>query len=120
VLSLLTVVSGTGMFLFLDGVLGFGQTLSLYLSVPAALPFAVSGFLKIHGMPLKEYLKQKRSVTQQLIYRLEPEILEEDLHPETEQTGKAVRKKEKRPVLETREEMTARMTRIYEETNAGL
>lgn len=120
VLSVLTVVVGTGMFLLLHSICGIGQTAALYLAVLAALPFAASGFLKVHGMALPEYFRRKREVTGQVIYRFEPVLIEAQEEwgqdfPEKRRTGK-----EKRPVLESREEMTARMRVIYEETNAGL
>ncbi|WP_373216221.1 PrgI family protein [Ruminococcus sp. 5_1_39BFAA] len=120
VLSVLTVVVGTGMFLLLHSICGIGQTAALYLAVLAALPFAASGFLKVHGMALPEYFRRKREVTGQVIYRFEPVLIEAQEEwgqdfPEKRRTGK-----EKHPVLESREEMTARMRVIYEETNAGL
>lgn len=120
VLSVLTVVVGTGMFLLLHSICGIGQTAALYLAVLAALPFAASGFLKVHGMALPEYFRRKREVTGQVIYRFEPVLIEAQEEwgqdfPEKRRTGK-----DKRPVLESREEMTARMRVIYEETNAGL
>lgn len=120
VLSVLTVVVGTGMFLLLHSICGIGQTAALYLAVLAALPLAASGFLKVHGLSLSEYFRRKREVTGQLIYRFEPELIgaqEEWVQdfPEKSRTGK-----EKHPVLESKEEMTARMRVIYEETNAGL
>lgn len=120
VLSVLTVAVGTGVFLLLHSICGMGQTAALYLAILAALPFAASGFLKVHGMSLPEYFRRKREVTGQVIYRFEPELIgvQEEWgqdFPDKSRTGK-----EKRPVLESREEMTARMRVIYEETNAGL
>ena len=120
VLSVLTVSVGTGVFLVLYSICGMGQTAALYLAVLAALPLAASGFLKVHGMSLPEYFRRKREVTGQVIYRFEPELIgaQEEWgqdFPDKSRTGK-----EKRLVLESREEMTARMRVIYEETNAGL
>lgn len=120
VLSILTVIAGTGVFLLLHSVCGISQTLSLYLAFPAALPFAASGFLKIHGMSLQEYFKRKHSVAEQPLYRYEPVflVLRNALEPEVKAGQR--QKKEKRPVLEIQEEMAARMRWNYEETNAGL
>ena len=120
VLSILTIIAGTGAFLLFHSVCGINQTLSLYLAFPTALPFAASGFLKIHGMSLQEYFKRKRSVTEQPLYRYEPVLLEPGNDLETQVMTEKGQKKEKRPVLETQEEMAARMKWNYEETNAGL
>lgn len=120
VLSILTVAAGTGAFLVFHSVCGFSQTVSLYLAFPAALPFAASGFLKIHGMSMQEYFKRKRSVTGQMLYRYEPALLKLRNGSELEKFERKAQKKEKRPVLETQEEMAARMEWDYEETDAGL
>lgn len=120
VLSILTVIAGTGAFLLFHSVCGISQTVSLYLAFPAVLPFAASGFLKIHGMSLQEYFKRKRSVTEQPLYRYEPVLLEAGNNSDMAETAGKGRKKEKRPVLETQEEMAARMKWNDEETNAGL
>lgn len=119
VLSVLTVVVGTGVFLVFHKVCGIGQTTALYLSFPVALPVAVSGFLKIHGMTFSEYLKKKRSVTQQVFYPFVPQTLQEWDKLEASENRK---KQEliRKPILETQEEMTMRIQKYHEETDAGV
>lgn len=120
VLSIVTVTVGTGIFLLLHSICGMGQTAVLYLSILAALPFAASGFLKIHGMSLQEYFRRKREVTGQIMYRFESELFCDWEKQLLEVPEKKKREKKLPPVLETDEEMTVRMRTIYEETNAGL
>lgn len=117
VLSILTVIVGTGIFLLLYLICGIGQTIALYLAVLAALPVAASGFLKVHGLSLPEYFHKKKEVKQRTVFFFQPSLLQET---EREDPRKRNRKKrERQSLLETKEEKTARMKR-NEEKNAGL
>lgn len=122
VLSVLTVIIGTGIFLLLYLICGIGQTIALYLAVLAALPVAASGFLKIHGLSLPEYFHKKKEVNRQTVFFFQPVFLKSAFLQEEEQKKpekRKVRRREKNLILETKEEKTARMRR-YEKTNAGL
>ena len=119
ILSVGTVIVGTGVFLFFHSMCGIGQTTALYLSIISALPVAASGFLKIHGMSLPEYFRKKQEVTGQISYQFEPVLvlaLDEEIQEVPDKSGR----KNKYPVLETEEEMAEKMRSIYEKTNAGL
>lgn len=118
VLSVLTITSGTGIFFVLYSLCHLDQTVSLYLSVPAALPFAVAGFLRIHGMSLWEYVRRKRLVMDRPVYVFQAELLNSDTAEEREVKIKEY--KNKKILLATQEEAAARMRGIYEETNEGL
>lgn len=119
ILSVATVIVGTGIFLFFHSMCGIGQTTALYLAIISALPVAASGFLKIHGMSLPEYFRKKQEVTEQVSYRFEPGMILA-LDEGIQEVPDITRRKRKHPVLETEEEMTEKMRMIYEETNAGL
>ena len=74
-ISAAAVISGACVFLFLYMGLGFPQSLSLYLTLPVVFPIAATGFLKIHGMSLIEYLKQRHQVRQNPVYLYHPVML---------------------------------------------
>lgn len=117
VLSILTVIVGTGIFLLLYLICGIGQTMALYLAVLAALPVAASGFLKVHGLSLPEYFRKKKEVSRQMVFFFQPDLIQK---MEQDNQGKRnVRQKKKNPILETKGEKIARMKR-NEEKNAGL
>lgn len=117
VLSILTVIVGTGIFLLLYLICGIGQTIALYLAVLAALPVAASGFLKVHGLSLPEYFRKKKEVSRQMVFFFQPDLIQK---MEQDNQGKRnVRQKKKNPILEIKGEKIARMKR-NEEKNAGL
>lgn len=117
VLSILTVIVGTGIFLFLYLICGIGQTSALYLAVVAALPVAASGFLKVHGLSLPAYFHKKKEVNRKTVFFFQSYLLQET---ERENPEKRNRKKMVRQILlETKEEKQVRI-RYDEEKNAGL
>lgn len=117
VLSVLTVIVGTSIFLLLHLICGIGQTTALYLAVLAALPVAASGFLKVHGLSLPEYFHKKKAVNRQTVFFFRPSLLQETEVEDVE--NRKWKKRVKQPLLETKEEKQARM-RWNDETNAGL
>jgi len=76
--SAATIAVGGGMFALFNLVLHIPAEVSIYLSVPFAVPFAAMGFVKIHGVPPDEYLKRMREARRQPMYYFEPELLGED------------------------------------------
>lgn len=73
--SFLTLVMGTAAFFLCYLILKLPQTISLYIALPAAMPFAMAGFGKIHGLPIGEYLKLKRQAKRKPEYVYKPEYL---------------------------------------------
>lgn len=75
---ILTLCAGTGTFLFLSGPLGVPETAALYLTFPVAFPFAATGFLKIGGMGIGEYLKKRRACVKMPLYHFHPMCLAQE------------------------------------------
>lgn len=48
------------------------MTLSIYLALPFAMPFALAGFLRIHGMTPLEYLKKRKKVMKTAVLTRRP------------------------------------------------
>lgn len=71
VFSVLTLLAGGGTFLLAYFAIDFPQMPSVYLTMLAAMPFAVVGFVKKNGMGLPEYLRKKREAKSQteLLYQ---------------------------------------------------
>ena len=62
------------------------QTISLYLALPFALPFAAAGFLRVHNMAPDRYFRLKKKVKEQPAYYFRPQIVA-DLDLPKEETG---------------------------------
>lgn len=89
------------------------MSVAIYLALPFAMPIAIGGFYKIHGMSPYEYLRLKRKVKQQdtLFYR--------SLHVTESRTQSSyyLKKQQGTPIgkkiyLETDEEMYERMKEV--------
>ena len=74
-LSIVSIASGTGAFLFGTYVLRLEQSVSFYLALPVVLPIAASGFLRIYGMTPMEYLKKRHGTIRHDRYRFVPDAL---------------------------------------------
>ena len=114
------VVSG-GLLAFFLLYLKLNASVAMYLTLPVAFPIIAVGFIKVHGIPLGEYLKRKKKVQQQSSFFYQPEMVywqnqslqgsqEADLDEQdaeekkTPKKGKAARKKEfRKRYLETEE-----------------
>ena len=68
------VVSG-GLLAFFLIYLKLNASASMYLTLPVAFPIIAVGFIKIHGIPLGEYLKRKKKVEQQSSFFYQPEMV---------------------------------------------
>lgn len=68
------VVSG-GLLAFFLIYLKLNASVSMYLTLPVAFPIIAVGFIKIHGIPLGEYLKRKKKVQQQSSFFYQPEMV---------------------------------------------
>jgi len=66
------VVSG-GLLAFFLIYLKLNASVAMYLTLPVAFPIIAVGFIKIHGIPLGEYLKRKKKVEQQSSFFYQPE-----------------------------------------------
>ncbi len=80
-MAALTLAAGAGSFLLFYAVFQLPQTVALYLVFPAALPFALLGFLKIDGRTPLEYLRKRREAVSSPFYPYRPaafSLLEEE------------------------------------------
>ena len=68
------VVSG-GLLAFFLIYLKLNASVAMYLTLPVAFPIIAVGFIKIHGIPLGEYLKRKKKVEQQSSFFYQPEMV---------------------------------------------
>ena len=68
------VVSG-GLLAFFLIYLKLNASVAMYLTLPVAFPIIAVGFIKIHGIPLDEYLKRKKKVEQQSSFFYQPEMV---------------------------------------------
>lgn len=68
------VVSG-GLLAFFLIYLKLNASVAMYLTLPVAFPIIAVGFIKIHGIPLGEYLKRKKKVQQQSSFFYQPEMV---------------------------------------------
>ena len=114
------VVSG-GLLAFFLLYLKLNASVAMYLTLPVAFPIIAVGFIKVHGIPLGEYLKRKKKVQQQSSFFYQPEMVywqnqglrdSADMDSDEREAGekktskkdKAVQKKEFRKIyLETEE-----------------
>jgi len=68
------VVSG-GLLAFFLLYLKLNASVAMYLTLPVAFPIIAVGFIKVHGIPLGEYLKRKKKVQQQSSFFYQPEMV---------------------------------------------
>jgi len=68
------VVSG-GLLAFFLLYLKLNASVAMYLTLPVAFPIIAVGFIKIHGIPLGEYLKRKKKVQQHSSFFYQPEMV---------------------------------------------
>ncbi|WP_321048616.1 PrgI family protein [Porcincola intestinalis] len=68
------VVSG-GLLAFFLLYLKLNASVAMYLTLPVAFPIIAIGFIKVHGIPLGEYLKRKKKVQQQCSFFYQPEMV---------------------------------------------
>ena len=68
------VVSG-GLLAFFLIYLKLNASVAMYLTLPVAFPIIAVGFIKIHGIPLGEYLKRKKKVERQSSFFYQPEMV---------------------------------------------
>ena len=85
VISGIAVTTGVCMFLLLHLGLRLPQSLSLYLTLPVVFPLAAAGFVRIHGMNLMQYFRQRKKVRGNHTFVYYPEMLR--LAEETEDNG---------------------------------
>ena len=91
------VVSG-GLLAFFLLYLKLNASVAMYLTLPVAFPIIAVGFIKIHGIPLGEYLKRKKKVQQQSSFFYQPEMVfwsNQGMLPKKEAENMPGRKKEK-------------------------
>lgn len=80
--ALSALICGIVAFLIFALAVKLPQNICFYLAMPAALPCAAMGFLKIEGMTPAEYLKKKKAVKDTPVYHYCPEFIMDSLHPE--------------------------------------
>ena len=68
------VVSG-GLLAFFLLYLKLNASVAMYLTLPVAFPIIAVGFIKVHGIPLGDYLKRKKKVQQQSSFFYQPEMV---------------------------------------------
>ena len=88
------VVSG-GLLAFFLLYLKLNASVAMYLTLPVAFPIIAVGFIKIHGIPLGEYLKRKKKVQQQSSFFYQPEMVfwaNQGMLPKEEAEDKSGRK----------------------------
>ena len=68
------VVSG-GLLAFFLIYLKLNASVAMYLTLPVAIPIIAVVFIRIHGIPLGEYLKRKKKVEQQSSFFYQPEMV---------------------------------------------
>lgn len=68
------VVSGELLAFFLL-YLKLNASVAMYLTLPVAFPIIAVGFIKVHGIPLGDYLKRKKKVQQQSSFFYQPEMV---------------------------------------------
>ena len=88
------VVSG-GLLAFFLLYLKLNASVAMYLTLPVAFPIIAVGFIKIHGIPLGEYLKRKKRVQQQSSFFYQPEMVfwsNQGMLPKEEAEDKSGRK----------------------------
>ena len=68
------IVSG-GLLAFFLLYLKLNASVAMYLTLPVAFPIIAVGFIKVHGIPLGEYLKRKKKVQQQSSFFYQPEMV---------------------------------------------
>lgn len=67
-------VSG-GLLAFFLLYLKLNASVAMYLTLPVAFPIIAVGFIKVHGIPLGDYLKRKKKVQQQSSFFYQPEMV---------------------------------------------
>lgn len=96
--SVLTVGAGGVAFVLTKVILGIPQMIAVYITIAAAAPWAVWGFIKIRGMPANVYLKKTRKLKKVpiLLYRSTEGSFRKETHPKTKEKKQ---KKQDRKVM---------------------
>lgn len=95
--SVLTVGAGGAAFVFTKVILGIPQMIAVYITIAAAAPWAVWGFIKIRGMPANVYLKKRKlKKVPILLYRSTEGSFQKEAHPEKKEKKQ---KKQDRKVM---------------------
>lgn len=68
------VVSG-GLMTFFLLYLKMNASVAMYITLPIVFPIIAVGFIKIHGMNFRDYMKEKRKVRQKPVFFYEPELV---------------------------------------------
>lgn len=118
VTSVAVILSAGGSFAFFYIFLHFPMTICIYLALPFALPFAVAGFMRIHGMSPFDYMRKKRKVTQTAILSRRPSYVVDAWQIQQELKREKDRKKQERKVnrkkvcLQTEDEIFLRIRQL--------
>jgi len=75
----MTLAVGVGVFCLMNMFFHLDATLSIYLSVPFCVPVAALGFLRPHGMSMREYSRRKKEIKAVPILYFEPDYLRLDV-----------------------------------------
>lgn len=67
-------VSG-GLMAFFLIYLKMNASVAMYITLPIVFPIIAVGFIKIHGMNFRDYLREKRKVKQRPVFFYEPELV---------------------------------------------
>lgn len=67
-------VSG-GLMTFFLLYLKMNASVAMYITLPIVFPIIAVGFIKIHGMNFRDYMKEKRKVRQRPVFFYEPELV---------------------------------------------
>ena len=73
VFSVVTVILGAGSFFIANVIIGLPQMVSIYVAILFALPCALMGFMKIHGMTILQYLHCRRKVMEAPLFLYQSE-----------------------------------------------
>lgn len=84
------------------------MSVAIYMALPFALPFAVGGFLKVHGMSPFVYLQKKKKVTGQGIIRYIPAYAIDSRAEKEKILVKNMNRNMQKIYLETEEDIYAR------------
>lgn len=90
------------------------MTLSIYLALPFAMPFALAGFLRIHGMTPFEYLKKREKVMKTAVLTRRPSYvvdavkIMDEIHTEKAQTKASETVNGKNVILQSEDEIFLR------------
>ena len=67
-------VSG-GLMMFFLLYLKMNASVAMYITLPIVFPIIAVGFIRIHGMNFRDYMKEKRKVRQRPVFFYEPELV---------------------------------------------